>query len=84
MEDREATGESGLDPAIRLSPEAPHRLRRAEDRQEIEVRIRVWQAYCAALAEGTPHAALMTALDEYRRELGILALRRLGIRGTKS
>ena len=82
MEDQKAGGDS-VGPAIQLSPEAPHRLRRAEDREELEIRIRVWQAYCAALAEGTPHAALMTALDEYRRELGILALRRLGIQGTR-
>lgn len=68
---------------VQLSPEAPHRLRRAEDREEQEIRVRVWECWLVAFAQGSPHAALMQALDEYRRELGLLALRRLGVGGIR-
>ena len=68
---------------VRLSPEAPHRLRRAEDREELEIRARVWNCWLVAFAQESPHATLMQALDEYRRELGLLALRRLGVGGVR-
>jgi hypothetical protein len=62
-----------------LSPEAPHRLRRADDREEIRIRTKVFDRWLAAFAQDTPHGALMVALDEYKRELTLLALRRVGM-----
>jgi hypothetical protein len=72
-----------LDERITLSAEAPHRLRRAEDREEMDIRLRVWEHWLTAFTAVTPHAALMQALDEYHRELGILAVKRLGMTGVK-
>jgi hypothetical protein len=66
------------EPPIQLSPEAPHRLRRAEDFAEVRIRIDVWTRWLAAFAQETPHAALMHALDDYRRELTLLAVKRCG------
>jgi hypothetical protein len=77
-----------LDDRITLSPEAPHRMRRAEDRDELAIRARVWACFQVALAKSEPacddgHAALMLALDWYKYELGILAVKRLGMTGVK-
>ena len=68
------------EPPIELSPEAPHRLRRAEDFEEIRIRSEVWNRWLTAFAQETPHAALMLALDDYKRELTLLAVKRCGAR----
>jgi hypothetical protein len=60
-----------------------HRGRRAEDHEEREIRFRIWERWLAAFARETPHTALMAALDEYKRELGMLAIKRLGIGAMK-
>ena len=67
-----------LNAHIHLSPEAPHRMRREEDREELEIRLRVWEVWLAAFARETPHTALMRALDEYKRELVLKAVKRYG------
>lgn len=64
---------------IHLTPEAPQRLRRAEDREDVEIREQVFQHWLSAFARESPHAALMAALDQYRRELTIRAVRRYGV-----
>jgi len=69
---------SPFEPPIDFSPEAPHRLRRAEDFQEMLIRSEITDRWLNALAKETPHAALMLALDDYRRELTLLALKRCG------
>jgi hypothetical protein len=72
-----------LDDRITLSPEAPHRMRRVEDRDELAIRLRVWEVWWEANTRETPQGALMLALDAYKHELGILAVKRLGMTGTK-
>lgn len=74
---------NSVDSAINLSPDAPHRLRRAEDREEVQIRLRVWDVFLEELGHGTTHSALMRSLDSYRAELGVLALKRLGVGGTR-
>ena len=75
------------EPPIQLSPEAPHRLRRAEDTEDLRIREAAWQSFKAAALPLFIHdnlrPALMAALDEYRRELGVMALRRLGVGGIR-
>ncbi len=67
-----------LNAHIHLSTEAPHRLRREEDREELEIRLRIWECWRAEAARESPHTALMRALDEYKRELILRALKRYG------
>ncbi len=68
---------------VELSPEAPHRLRRAEDLEDLEIRERVFQRWLMAMGQESPRRALMVALDDYKQELAILAVRRLGLDGTR-
>ena len=65
------------------TPVGVHRLRRAEDREEIRIRAKVYDRWLTAFAQNSPHGALMIALDEYKRELGILAIKRLGMGATR-
>lgn len=74
----EAPEHRPAEPPIQLSPGAPHRLRRAEDHAEFRIRTDVWNRWVTAFAQESPHAALMHALDDYRRELTLLAVKRCG------
>jgi len=66
-------------PDPHLSPEGPHPLRRAEDRAEVEIRDRIFERWLATFAQESPRVALMVALDEYKRQLGLLAIKRFGM-----
>lgn len=56
-------------------------LRRAEDHEEARIRQIAWDCYTQALVGGmTPWDAVMAALDSYKRELMVLAVKRMGVR----
>ena len=79
------TAEEQINARIHLSPEAPHRLRRAEDRERMALRLKSWELWINLSArQVTPFDALQQVLDEYESDLAALAIRRLGVRGTRA
>lgn len=58
-----------------------HRLRRADDKDEIRLRSECWMEFESLTASGlTPFEALIGTLDKYRIGLAAIALRRIGVR----
>jgi hypothetical protein len=61
--------------------------RRAEDREEAQARQAAWAAYGSVMEGpyfmGRANSAVDAALSAYREALCEIALRRLGVRGTK-
>lgn len=70
------------EPSLDIPP-GGHRMRRAEDHEEMQIRLRVLAVWTEAYASESPARALWAALDAYKQELGLLALRRLGVGGTR-
>ena len=64
-------------------PESGVPRRRASDLDDLRARDEAWQMYRIVMQDGTPHAAVMAALSCYRDALCVIAVRRLGARGTR-
>ncbi len=71
-----------LNAHIRLSEEAPHRLRRADDRERWAMRLRLWEWWINHSWEESPFDTVQQLLDEHERELAAWAIKR-GLGGTK-
>jgi hypothetical protein len=70
---------------IHFSPEAPHRLRRAADRERREIRLKLWEMWINLSADGLePFDALQQILAEHEELLSAWAIRRLGVRGVRT
>ena len=60
----------------------PHRMRRADDREEVRIRQAAWEHFRETLGTSTTQFdALMGALDVYRLHLTLLAIKRMGVGG---
>ena len=70
--------EDRLNAHIHLSEDAPHRLRRAEDRERNDMRLRLWTFYVNNSGSMDSFDLLQAVLDEHTRLLTELAVRRLG------
>lgn len=57
--------------------------RRSTDLDDLRARQEAWEMYRVVMQDGTPHAAVMAALSCYREALCVMAVRRLGARGTR-
>ncbi len=74
-----------LNAHIHFSEEAPHRLRRAEDRERMAIRLKAWERWINLSAQQTtPFDALQQVLDAYEADLAALAIRRLGVRAVRT
>ncbi len=77
--------EEKLNAHIHFTPEAPHRLRRREDTERRDIRLRLWQLAINLAAKQTePFDMLQQLLDAHEQELTALAIRRLGVRAVRT
>jgi hypothetical protein len=69
------------------TPAGVHRLRRAEDHAELELKERVYQGWLREVFQRKQHHldrnVFFRALDAHKAELTEMALRRLGIGGIR-